>query len=332
MALHPETLKGDVDTDKQFLIFKGFTYQLSPLNITISLLIISHNIIIIVDYYKDRAKLVPSLFMGIALADVLYAQGLLVVSVMSILVFNGVVSEQFLYRSLYYYMATGLPGYSCSRLFYVALSLTLTMHLDDPFRRLNSARLKRAVLFLAVIFTVLHLLDVMFCVVADFKYHLQDIVNVAFVWLVIWCDIPGFVTAFAIYCLPSDGMLMDSRCFGEDFPRKSSFPLGLSLFFLNFVLAPLIVLICMILQVFHLRKKRDPDMLSSLTNTSRRASVTIMMTSLIFFVCHTAYLSLMIVFGILYGYESFPDNISDLHVGNALGFVEGTAPLINALR
>ena len=85
----------------QLTIFKGATYQLSPLTITLSSLVICHNTLIFLDYFKDKAKFVPSLFMGIALSDILYAQGQLVVSVLSILVFNGVVSEQVLYRSLY---------------------------------------------------------------------------------------------------------------------------------------------------------------------------------------------------------------------------------------
>ena len=97
---------GTNDTE-QALILKGATYDLSPLNIIVALHVIIHNTIIFLDYFKDRTKLVPALFMGIALADLLTAQGLLVISVISVLVYSGgVVEENVLYKSLYYYMST----------------------------------------------------------------------------------------------------------------------------------------------------------------------------------------------------------------------------------
>ena len=72
--------------------------------------IIVQNTVIILYYYKDRAKLVEGLFMGIALADILNAQGQIVLSVISILVYTGVVDKSVIYKSLYYYMVTALPG------------------------------------------------------------------------------------------------------------------------------------------------------------------------------------------------------------------------------
>ena len=155
----------------QLLIFRGATYQLSPAIIILSLMVISHNIIIFLDYFRDRAKLVPTLFMGIALTDIVNAQGQLILSVISILVFNGLVSELVLYRSLYYYMATGLAGYSCSRLFNIALSLTLTAHLVNPFRRLNTPRIKKILLVLAATLSLLHVSDMVFAILAIEKYH-----------------------------------------------------------------------------------------------------------------------------------------------------------------
>ena len=51
------------------------------MTIPLSILVIFHNTLIILDYFKDRTKFVPCLFMAIALSDILYAQGQLVISV-----------------------------------------------------------------------------------------------------------------------------------------------------------------------------------------------------------------------------------------------------------
>ena len=119
-------------------------------------------------------------------------------------VVSGVVSEEVLYRSLYYYMATGLPGYSCSRLFNSALSLTLTVHLADPFRQLNTPSLKVIVLVLAAILTLLHVSDMVLCCVADFSYHIQEVSTEPFVSLISGFCNPGLFTSAIIYCAPHD--------------------------------------------------------------------------------------------------------------------------------
>ena len=124
------------------LVLKGATYDISPLNTILAIHVIIHNTIIIVDYYKDRARLTSTLFMGIALSDILTAQGLLIISGISILVYIGLLDENVLYSSFHYYTITGLPGLSSSRLLNLFMSVSLTVHIVDPFRRLNTVLFK----------------------------------------------------------------------------------------------------------------------------------------------------------------------------------------------
>ena len=316
--------------EDQLIIFKGATYQLSPLNITLSALVISHNIIILHDYFKDRAKFVPSLFMGIALSDILNAQGLLIISVISILVFTGVLSESVLYRSLYYYMITGLPGYSCSRLFNLLLSLTLTVHLADPFRRLNSERLRTITLVLSVILALLHISNAVCSIAVTMRYELK--VNPErYVELVAWFEFPGLVTAATVYCMSSDGVVQDSRCNHPYGPMSVSDVMGALLFLIYYILPPLLTLVCMIIQVFHLRRKL-PESSSSLTSASRHASITVIMISLLFFVCHTTFLIVLAVIAIKFGFGGKDDKKypSLSHQGNIVGAVQFTLPLLYA--
>ena len=56
----------------QFLIFKGAFLWLSPLTIPLCLVVMLQNVVIFINYYKDRAKLVAGLFMGIADFIVVY--------------------------------------------------------------------------------------------------------------------------------------------------------------------------------------------------------------------------------------------------------------------
>ena len=311
--------------EDQLLIFRGAIYELSSVTIPVSLLVISHSTVIFFDYLKDRAKFVPCLFMGIALSDILAAQGQLVLSVLSILVYNGMVGERVLYRSLYYYMATALPGYTCSRLYNVILSLTLTVHVVDPFRHLNSPRLKTAVLIFSATLAFLHLSDVALFNIADMKYDIETVLTTPYLDLVKWFDIPGGFTAALLFCAPTHGAVEESRCYNQGL-QLNGYTVLVALL-LNHILPPLLILVCMIIQVVHLRQALS-DSTSPLASTSRRACVTIVLVSLTFFVCHSAYILTGIVFSLIYRYlNTLPSAITQ---GNILGFTVFLLPLINS--
>ena len=84
------------------------------------------------------------------------------------------------YMSLYYYMshcnmvtmATYLPGHFCSRLLNVSLSLAVTAHVVNTFRQINVFRLKE---ILAIILTLLHVLNTAFSIFLDLKCGYEDV-------------------------------------------------------------------------------------------------------------------------------------------------------------
>ena len=121
----------------QFQYLKGATYQLSPLTISLSTFITLHNLLIFLEYYKDRTSLISNIFMGISMADIFMAVGQIVISVCSILVYTSLLDRRVLYKSLYFNMFIALPGYSCSKFFSTLLAIVQTVVLRNPFRRLD---------------------------------------------------------------------------------------------------------------------------------------------------------------------------------------------------
>ena len=58
--------------------------NLSSINMTLAVWILIQNAMIIADYYKDRKKFVPAMFMLIAAADMLTAAGEMIKSVLQV--------------------------------------------------------------------------------------------------------------------------------------------------------------------------------------------------------------------------------------------------------
>ena len=320
--------------EAEIMILKGATYYLSSPTIIISLLVISHNSLIIHDYWPNKAKFVPGLFMGIALSDILNAQAQLVISLFSILVYNKVCSEEVLYRSLYYYMVTGLPGYSCARLFNVALSLTLTVHLRDPFHHLNHTRLKTVTLVLAATLTLIHLADMLSAVLVLVPAY-KEINKKPYALSMLIFHIPGFISLDALGCLNNSTKKSPKFCHNASF-----YPLIL----IDYIWPPLVVFVCMISQVRLLR--RSDDALESsvgldhgpngspafnLRSASRHASHTIILTSVLFFVCHTALFFILIIVAAEYKLRHEETNeVPWLAQGVMLGVTNFTLLLIYA--
>ena len=84
-----EELVGHTSSNTTQHVFKGAFFYLSPITIPLSIVVILHNVVIFISYYPERRKLNSSLFMGIAVADILRAQGEVVMSLISIFVYTG---------------------------------------------------------------------------------------------------------------------------------------------------------------------------------------------------------------------------------------------------
>ena len=269
------------------LIFKGIFRDLSFIQIPLSLIVIVQNSVIFMDYYKDRAKFVPSLFMGIAFSDMLKAQGQLVLAVISILAYNELVDIMILYKSLFYYMITALPGINCSKLFNMVLTITLTYNIVDPFRVVNTALLKKVVLCLCLVITFIHVSDSIIGIYALSKNIVSSYIGATvFLFLILGFDIPGCVVIAAIFCREEN--TGQSRC--SEYPL-ANFVFGGSLAFLYFVAIPLTVLVCMMIQVKNLRRSLGDtaETAPALPNTGRHVSITVFLVSTLFFFCNVTY-------------------------------------------
>ena len=311
----------DNDSDSN-LILKGVTYDISPLNIILAIHVIIHNTIIIVDYYKDRARLTSTLFMGIAISDILTAQGLLIISVISILVYRGPLDENVLYNSFYYYMITGLPGFSSSRFLNLVMSITLTVHIVDPFRRFHTTVLRRSCQAIILVLTCLHISDAISAVILDYKYHVTGGFKYQYVLEVAMFEFPGVITTVMMKC-NLEKELMDIRSCVDKREYLNSFlyPVVISFGILYQLVLVLTIPICMIVQVVYLR--RGSVLVS---DDKRHASNTIMINSFLYFICQVTYF--IMVF--LQSEWLYKMSIKPEIVGLFLGLTEFTLPLLYA--
>ena len=310
------------------LVFKGLFYELTPISIPLCILIIVQNTVIILYYYKDRAKLVEGLFMGIALADILNAQGQIVLSVISILVYTGVVDKSVIYKSLYYYMLTALPGVNLSKLLNLAMTITLTVKAVNPFGRVNTSRVKKILATIAGVIVSLHICDTITGAVylaADHvsPHHLKD----QYRYLMELFFTPGVPSIAALSCIHSHSAMLRCEHSNHAF-KKINCLYGLSA--LYYISIPLTVLICMIIQVKYLRRSLQ----NTSPDTADHVVVTVQWIALLFFVCNAAF-SLGIIcwyiFHLAFGDGSNHRDQFYVDYGVLLGITEFLLPLIYAV-
>ena len=314
----------------QSILLKGMFLKLAPITIPLCIIVLVQNCVIFADYYKDRARFVSTLFMGIALADILKAQGRLVLCVISVFVFTGYADIMVLYNSIFYYMITALPGVTCSKIYNMVLSVCLAINMANPFRRLNTIRLRKTVYILSSIITVLHICDtvmVLFCHLKVYTNKNELIYWRMYMITMALFDFPGLIYAVVTYCFNTNSVT--NQCFDD---HELKFALFTILTFTCYVLPALIVLICMIIQIRYLRRSlRDSETLPS---TSRHVSITVLLVSTLFFLCHaTVFITGIVWFSLHHNF--FPaHNSSDQYfilLGMLTGFVKFTLPLIYAV-
>jgi hypothetical protein len=87
----------------------------------------------------------------------------------------------------------------------------------------------------------------------------------------------------------------------------------------------------MIIQVVYLRRGMAEGS-SPLTSASHHASITIVMVSLLYFICHVTFAITVTVwyFAGFFNYRDGDEIMSLIHESNAIGFTEFTLPLIYA--
>ena len=322
-----------MNSNSSYIFFKGVYCNLAPVTLPLCILVLVQNIVIFVDYFKERSKFVSSMFMGIALADVLKAQGQLVLTVISLLVFTGYVDIMVLYNSIFFYMLTALPGVNCSKLFNVVLSICLAINMADPFRRLNTTRVRRIVICICSIIVLLHLLDTGIVIYVHLKIYTDKSeyqYTVIYLWTMIIFDPPGLIAILMLLCSIKDGS--GERVCIKYVSTRSAILITYALVY--YVLPALMVLICMIIQIRYLRRSLQES--ETLPDTSRHVSITVFLVSTLFFVCHTSVFIGSVVWMSLHT-DFVPDRSVEtddhtlLMMGLGFGFAKFTLPLIYAV-
>ena len=124
-------------------VYKGaLGSDLSSAHIVLSVAILLQNSLIISCYWSQRANFSAAMYIAIAIADMVVAQGAIVISVAGIPVTSGKSDIKVLYYCFYYLIATSGLAQNCSKYYNVVLSVVTTMKLKNPFRIMNFGRLK----------------------------------------------------------------------------------------------------------------------------------------------------------------------------------------------
>ena len=310
--------------DKHADVFKGLFYELSPLTITLTILVILQNVVVAWDNFKRRETMAPWLFTGIAVGDILFAQGLFILSLISILVYRGVLEERALYKAQGYFMITALPGLTCSKLYNVILSVTLSFNLADPFRVLNTRLIKLCTITATGLIACLHLSDaICFLVVysslkVNIRFLLVDLVMIE--------PVTGFTSAAILVCMPfqQDG---SSRCVKATLNKATVLIPAFTILILDYVIPVIVVLVCMVIQarILFLRSSEMQDPIY------RRAAITILLVSTLFFFCHILWISGMAFSALYFGFNrSIRSRPSDLLKGELVAVGQFILPLTNS--
>ena len=330
-----------INGDEAILVLKGGIFELAPLTLPLSVLVIVQNIVIFMDYYKDRAKLVPSLFMGIALADVLKAQGELVLSVISIFVYTGYLDISVLLNSIFYFTTTSLPGINCSKVFNLVMSISLTRNLINPFSRPNAERIRKIAGLLCLAIVLLHICDAITGIVIHLKYlnagKYSQYKVVGYLYFLA-SGVPGALTIGMLVCMPdkSGGSLciVNSRD-KNPLTHKELAAIVITVGGLHYLIPILVVLICMVIQIRYLRKSlKDRETESPQPGTTRHVSITIFMTSTLFFICNIAFFTIMVTWIALHHNiidSQHLENRFFVHWGEWMGLAKFILPMVYSL-
>ena len=192
---------------------------------------------------------------------------------------GGEAGIEVLYNSLYCFMVTALPGVSCSKLLNIMLTLTLTAKIVNPFRMIGTDRLKKAALIISLVIVCLHVSDTV-CIAVYFangsaKDHVKKYVTIVFVY-----EVPGILTIFSLSCFSRD-------CFPITRHLKNYRLYGVGVV-LSMGIPPILVVLCMVIQVRFLKKNlpEDEPAFQGPPNNSRHVSIFLFLIFTLYFVCN----------------------------------------------
>ena len=251
---------------------------------------------------------------------------------------SGILEVTVLYKSLFYYILTALPGANWSKLLNLVMSISLTVKVVNPFGSLNDKKIQITTVCCCVLIALLHISDSVMTLLYDMNLtNLPNDDEHAYIQLyaIIGFCMPGLITSGAIYCYPNKDNV--SMCDHKNHKHQALYEIYGVLAACYFLVPPLIILVCMMVQVVFLRRNLGSRDLQETTRlipgqtTAQHVSVTILLVSCTFFICNISYIislacSIPVINGMVDTTGSQQNNM-----GVALGITEFGMPLVYAV-
>ena len=303
-----------------------FNY-LSPINLTLAVYILVQNCIIIYDYSKDWRKLSCQLFILIAAVDIGSASSELARGTVALLCLNdeSMRMSPWIFVS---YLSIGLVCYVTSTFFGLVLAVVKTINIVNPFYRIHGRALRVFLAIFPSIGLVLTVTDI-WSTTRYYDKHTDHSCAFYGPWLAYFEDVRavGQSTLWVIL-----------RHFKYNIEKSvMANALSIVLVVLEFCIPCLVVFVCTIIQIVHIRKSlgqsADPQQ-----NAANHITVTIFLITLLYLVSVMVYSACLLVEYCYYELRSYTgDGSVLLSFNNSYSIYNGaemvgkfTLPMINA--
>lgn len=315
------------------MLYMAEIFIVAPLNIILSILSVLLNSVIISHFFSQRTKLIPYLFLSIAIADSLCAIGLIIQS-SAVIGFCGAVEPwnddtngrfcegssddkdvNRLAMAFLMYIILGVYPYLCSVFFNLLLVFTRTLHLSLPFRSIDGKSVKVVAAGFAIVWALVAIVDWV-----GFLRILMD-TEAPFHLLTLRSIIMDLIEA------PVIGTFI-LALFGADSTENNQ--IVSTVYSAVFYIAPvLIVAVCTPIQIRALlssSSESDGTADTPLARESRRASITIVILASIFCICNSA----MSILFLYYMIESDVWNMIGKRYRILIPIASTTLPILSA--
>ena len=301
-------------------------YDLSPINLILSVVILIVNPIIIKCYADQRKWFSASMYIAIAITDIVAAQGGIIISIAGMLLVDNRwdIGQRVLY-CLYYYAATAGLAQTCSKYYNVVLSVVITINTHDPLRRLNFKRIRHSVATLTAIFFLLHLGDGISLVYVEVSEHYQYLNRNLNGSSLLTINFPGAFSCITVVCLG-----FDSQKCKKHHGKLLEIPLTMLIFLVNVALPPLLFLFSTILLAIFLKRAVREYESGFLNSRVRQVSTTVLLLATLSVVCHCTLAAVIILLYCKFVITGKKVPYHAREMGTIIGFAAITLPLLNA--
>ena len=260
---------GDVE-DARFDILRQMFLYIAPVNIFLSLFVVTQNTIIVRDFWRNRAQPATTMLMLIAALDIVSAISEIVRSSTALIC----TQHHTIFFPTFFtllYVTVGFWSYNCSIFYNVMLSAMKAVNLALPFYGLSKGRIKSLVIFVSVLWAFLCITDVFYY--AEEQMFLPSSFGCKEQW-----------TILSDYDFIGNGIAL--RLFSRNM-RSIVMKVMISV---EYLIPCLVVLVCMVTQMVYIRKTLGShEGKVQGEGSARHINITVFMVSSLYFVCNSAY-------------------------------------------